>query len=357
MDIRQFHRRLSDASRGLIPDGGGVLCGLSGGADSMALWYGLQAVNEIHDCGWVLRSAHLDHGLRAGSAADAEFVRQAVTEGGGECTVKSVDVATAARTAGETIEAAGRRLRYEFLESTAQAKGGRLVAVGHQSDDQAETVLHHIIRGTGLRGLAGMSPSRPIRRGSDVELVRPLLAFRRSELRAYLDCRGMSYRDDPTNADEGAATRNRIRHQILPLLAQALNPEITTALLRLSGHARRAEEVVAAVGAEALSRTRIRRSDSEVVLSAEAVAGLQHSIRTQVVLLVLRDLDVGLREIGNERIEAAAAVASGDGGRRLIELAGGVTVERRGRELRFRVERSTGSGAASRTAPAEGHCL
>jgi tRNA(Ile)-lysidine synthase len=265
-------------------------------------------------------------------------------------------VAAAAKTAGETLEAAGRRLRYGFLESAARAAGAPVVAVGHQADDQAETVFHHIVRGTGLRGLAGMSPGRPIRQGSEIELVRPLLTFRRAELRAYLAHRSLPYLDDPTNANEEAATRNRIRHEILPLLGRTVNPEITTALLRLSTHARRAEEAIAAVAADALGRARIRRSDSEVVLSAEVVAALPQSIRTQVVLLVLRDLQVGLQAIGHERIEAAAAVASGDGRRRLIELAGGVTVERRGRELRIRAGVGGGSDALSRATPVGDEC-
>ena len=335
MDARLFHERLFDAAGELIPPGSGVVCGVSGGPDSMAMLHGLHAVNGLWDRRWTMHVAHLDHGLRDDSATDAAFVRDSAAALGLDCTVKRADVARAAQGAGETVEETGRRVRYEFLEQLATSIGAGVVAAGHQADDQAETVLHHIARGTGLHGLAGMPRRRAIREGSEVELVRPLLGFRRAELCAYLDQRGHASRHDPTNADADAATRNRIRHQVLPLLEEWVNPEITTALLRLSAQAGRVHEAIRFVAAKALNRAQIRRDEGEVVLSAELVAAWPQAIRTEVVLMVLRRLRVSLKAIGSERIEAAAEAACGDGKRRLIELPGGVIVERRGAELWF----------------------
>lgn len=336
MDPRLFHKRLSDATRDLIPRGSGIVCGVSGGGDSMALLHGLHAVNEIHDRGWALHVAHLDHGLSRGSADHAQFVGRAAAGLGLGCTIETFDVRAAAQAGGETVEEAGRRVRYQFLEKTARSAGAGLVAVGHQADDQAETVLHHIVRGTGLRGLGGMRERRPIHDGSDVALVRPLLGFHRSELRAYLVRRELSCCEDPTNEEEDASMRNRIRRRVMPLLAEAANPEIARALVRLSDHARQMEETLTFFSAEVLNRVRIRQGADEMVLSAETLSGYPKSIRTEVILSVLRGLGVGLKEIGQERIEAVDAALVGNGKRRIVELPGAVTVERRGRELRIR---------------------
>ncbi|MBN2563966.1 MAG: tRNA lysidine(34) synthetase TilS [Phycisphaerae bacterium] len=345
MDARSFQNRLYDAARELIPREAPVVCAVSGGVDSMALLYGLHAVNGNRGCGWLLHVAHLDHGLRDESAADAAFGRKAAAALGLECTARRIDVASAAQAAGETVEQAGRRARYGFLEDVAAAIGASVVATGHQADDQVETVLHHIARGTGLRGLAGMPRRRPIREGSDIELVRPLLGFRRAELLAYLEGHGHAYRLDPTNDDATAATRNMIRHQVLPLLESSVNPEVGAAVLRLSRQARRADEAIRFFAAEALNGAQVHRGRDEIILSTESLATLPEAIRTEVVLMVLRRLGVSLQAVGSERIEAAAEAACGGGERRLVELPGGVTVERRGAELRFR------AGVGSRRTP------
>jgi tRNA(Ile)-lysidine synthase len=119
------------------------------------------------------------------------------------------------------VEAAARAARYEFLQATAERLGARYVATAHTADDQAETVLHHIVRGTGLAGLAGMSRARSL--GAAATLIRPLLSFRRRDVIEYLGALGQSYCEDTTNRDP-AFTRSRIRHELLPLLASGLQP-------------------------------------------------------------------------------------------------------------------------------------
>jgi tRNA(Ile)-lysidine synthase len=343
MDPRRFHKRLFDAAREFIPPKTTVVCAVSGGPDSMALLHGLHALNTLRRRGWRLHVAHLDHALRAESAADAAFVRAAAKSLGPRCTVRRIDVAAKARSAGETVEEAGRRLRYEFLEATARKAGAAVVAVAHHADDQAETVLHRIVRGTGLRGLAGMPQQRPIRAGSAITLVRPLLSFRRADLLAYLDRQRLAYRLDATNEDARSATRNRIRHEIMPLLAGALNPEITTALLRLSEQASRACAAIQTYAADALDRALLPSGRGEIVLDVRSLAGLPPAVRAEVILAALQRLRAGLGELGFERIEAAAALIGGDGRRRLIQLPEGASVERRGVKLLFHV--SAGSRA------------
>ena len=335
MDPRRFHKRLFDAAREFIPPKTTVVCAVSGGPDSMALLHGLHALNTLRRRGWRLHVAHLDHALRAESAADAACVRAAAKSLGLSCTMRRIDVAAKARSAGETVEEAGRRLRYEFLEATARKTGAAVVAVAHHADDQAETVLHHIVRGTGLRGLAGMPRRRPIRESSAIMLIRPLLGFRRTELLTYLDGQELAYRVDATNEDTRSATRNRIRHEIMPLLAGALNPEIIAALLRLSEQAGRACAALQSCAAEAFQRALITAAPNEVVLDALVLAALPEAVRTEVVVTALQRLEIGLQEVGFERIDAIAAAACGDGRARMVQLPGGARVHRRGVKLHF----------------------
>ena len=133
------------------------------------------------------------------------------------------------------FEADARRARYAWLAEVARRRGASVVAVGHTRDDQAETILHRILRGTGLRGLAGIPRCRPLADG--VTLVRPLLDVGREELRAYLDGLGQPWREDATNADP-SRTRARLRHDLLPRLAEDFNPDVAEALVRLGALAR-----------------------------------------------------------------------------------------------------------------------
>jgi tRNA(Ile)-lysidine synthase len=197
----------------------GAVLAVSGGADSVAL---LRAAVSLGAGGaGRLTVAHFNHRLRPDADADEQFVVALAAELGLPCEVGRADVAQHAAATGEGLEAAARAIRYEFLRETSERLGARYVATGHTADDQAETVLHRVLRGR----LRLLSPA--------VTLVRPLLDVRRREVLEYLGRLGQAYCVDPTNADR-SLTRNRIRHELLPLLAQQYNPEVTEALLRLS---------------------------------------------------------------------------------------------------------------------------
>ena len=197
----------------LIPPGTGVLCALSGGADSMYLLCRLLEGRVKY--GWTVQAAHLNHGLRDAAGRDEEFVRGWCGRQGVPLSVGRADAAAFAAREGLSIEEAGRVLRYAFLEETARQEGLALVATGHHAGDNAETVLMNLIRGCGLKGLTGI----PERRGN---IVRPMLAVTRREVEAYLGEHSVPHVEDETNADP-AYTRNRVRHQLLPLLEE-LNP-------------------------------------------------------------------------------------------------------------------------------------
>lgn len=185
-------------------------------------------------------AAHVNHGLRGEeSDADEEFVREVCARYDLELIVHRLEQSFA----GAGLEERAREARYELLTQTAEARGARFVVVAHTADDQAETILHHVLRGTGLTGLAGMSKFRSL--SPAVTLVRPLLGVRRQTLRDYLAALGQDFREDSSNADT-LFTRNRLRHELLPHLAEQYNPSVIDALVRLGQLAAESRTIVEA---------------------------------------------------------------------------------------------------------------
>lgn len=214
----------------LVPDAAAMLVAVSGGPDSMALLRGLLEVAESR--GHTIMAAHLDHQLRGEqSAADAAWVARQCERLRVPVEVGTVDVPGLASAEGRGIEETARQARYTFLEQAAGRAGCSHIAVAHTADDQAETILHHVIRGTGLAGLRGIPRSRVL--DSGVTLIRPLLGVPRDEVRAYLGAIGQESLTDDSN-DDPRFTRNRIRQTLLPLLRAEFNPNIDEALRRLS---------------------------------------------------------------------------------------------------------------------------
>jgi tRNA(Ile)-lysidine synthase len=213
--------------RDLFPAGARVLLALSGGADSTALAVLLHETREALGLA-ELAVAHLDHGLRPESAAEAERVsRWARDTLGLEAVVERREVV---REAGESPEEAARRVRYRFLADAAGSVTATHVVTAHHADDQAETVLLRMLRGTGATGLRGISERRPF--ADKAELVRPLLPFRRSSLVAFLRDRGATWIEDPTNVDGNE--RARLRNFALPALREASGRDPIPLLARLA---------------------------------------------------------------------------------------------------------------------------
>ena len=227
----------------LVPPGGRLLVALSGGADSMALAAILvEAANNgpLAVAGLV----HVNHQLRgAASDGDEQFCREVAQALRVPITVERAAVAALARTDRVSIEDAGHRARYAIFDRVVTAQGADAIATGHTRDDVAETVLLRLVRGAGPGGLAGVRP----RAG---RVVRPLLDVSRQELRDYLSARGLSFREDETNRDV-RMTRNRVRHRLLPLLAEEFSPAIVDVLARDAAIARADAEWIDAVANEA----------------------------------------------------------------------------------------------------------
>jgi len=241
--------------------GAGVVA-VSGGADSVAL---LRALADSPN-GRALTIAHLNHRLRGpDSDADADFVSR-LCPNLPHC-LQSLSVADIAAGAGDNLEAVARRLRYEFLARVARQSGATWVATAHSRDDQAETVLHRLIRGSGLRGLRGIAESRMLVPG--IHLIRPMLTLLREDVIAYLREIDQPWREDATNLDT-RFTRNRIRHELLPLL-RTFNPAIVETLSRTAAQAdeiyTRIEEEVAAL----LDQAEFARAGRVVILDCARI--------------------------------------------------------------------------------------
>ncbi|MCE5200942.1 MAG: tRNA lysidine(34) synthetase TilS [Synergistaceae bacterium] len=202
-------------------DSAGLVAALSGGGDSVAL---LWLLHKFYP-GRIV-AAHLDHCTRDGAShEDAAFALELCRGWGIECRVKTVEV-SAGRLTGESFEMAGRRVRYEHFNETAEAEGLPFIAVGHSADDLIETQLMNLFRGTGLAGLRGI----PEVRGN---IVRPIIGFRREELRSLLRGNGIPWREDASNADR-TYTRNRVREELIPWIKNNLNPNFESSMTGLA---------------------------------------------------------------------------------------------------------------------------
>lgn len=260
MGREPFVEALHSALRALNVASARLLVAVSGGADSVALLRGLHELARPLDLHLMI--AHYQHGLRDAAEADGKFV-QALGE------VLQIPVVLGRADTAEVpltgIEAWARNVRYQFLQTTAEQHASPIVMTAHTADDQVETVLHHLFRGTGLSGLAGIPRERPL--GERVRLMRPLANVWRAEIEAYLTSVGQSYCIDETNTDP-QFRRNWLRHQLLPLIRTAY-PDAPAAIWRLSQHAEAATETLDTLADDWLKRSLLEATEEWVTLDPQ----------------------------------------------------------------------------------------
>jgi tRNA(Ile)-lysidine synthetase-like protein len=309
-----------------------VVVAVSGGPDSLALLHALHTLRRQLRVD--LHVAHLDHGLRGAEAqADAQFVAECAEAWGLPCTVEAVDVAALARAWQMNQYAAGRAARYALLARVAHMIGAQAVAVAHTADDQAETVLMHLLRGAGTDGLAGMRPqvawpiwraalgplAPPEEADAQPRLIRPLLAITRAAVEAHCATHGLAARRDPSNADT-THTRSSVRHTLLPQLIE-YNRNIVASLCRTAEVLAEEQDLVAAL----LGQSWPALADvSEGAVSFSLAAWRAVHPAVQSAALRRAYLIVGGDDtLGRDDIERARAVV-GRGRGKLVELPGGV---------------------------------
>ncbi len=277
--IDRIRRRLARwRSRGLADT---WVAAVSGGGDSVGL---LRLLHQLGpSAGLRLSVAHLDHGVRGEAAReDAAFVAGLADSLGLPC-----DLGHWKPTRPGHFESDARDARYDWLYKVARSRGAGVVAVGHTRDDQAETILHRILRGTGPRGLAGIPRRRPLDDDPAIQLVRPLLDVSRASIREYLQELGQPCREDASNTDL-TRTRARIRHDLLPKLAAEYNPKVVEALVRLGELAASSRRAIEADVRELSKSSIITRSPDSVVLKHGYLRSLPAFLRAEVLHAVWR---------------------------------------------------------------------
>ena len=332
----------------LLSPGDVVVVGVSGGPDSLCLLHILCRLSNHHvpagttkdenvgqdgippyagihfrsrDYDLALHVAHLHHGLRGAEAdADAEFVRSLAADWNLPCTIEGADVPALAREYRLAVEEAARRARYSFLSQVARAVGTRTIAVGHNADDQAETVLMHWLRGSGLAGLHGMLPLTPLgdyrlldetpmaqSPNPSLRLIRPLLEITRADIKAYCELYGLEPRFDRSNLDT-TYFRNWLRHKVIPLLARH-NPNVREVIRRSARVIADDHALLRSLLEDCWPRVVMDETDRGIVFDLAAWRALPTSLQRSTLRKAIHRLRRSLRNINFVHVENALLVA------------------------------------------------
>jgi tRNA(Ile)-lysidine synthase len=320
MDLLDAVRRVI-LGHSMLEDGDTVVLGVSGGPDSLCLAHALLSLRG--ELGVTLHLAHLDHGIRGDeSQADAAFIVELARQWGLPATVESGNVPHYATVHRLAIEEAARRARYLFLGRVAQKIGATCVAVGHNADDQVETVLMHLMRGSGLGGLRGMLyvqllGAEPWWSGPTLKLIRPLLDVPRQEIESYCQDHGLRPRFDRSNLDL-TYHRNRVRHELIPHL-ESFNPRVREVLRRSAQVIADDYDYLRLQGLDTWSKL-ARESEEEVTFPLHPWSQLHPSLQRQLLREAIHRLRRSLRDITWTHVEQARV------GLHRIESGGQITL-------------------------------
>ena len=295
----------TEAILGQLPAGGHILCAVSGGRDSMCLLHYLVERGDLS-----VTAAHFDHHLRPTSGRDAAFVRDWCRTHGIPFLLGEGDVAALAAEEGLSWEEAARKARYAFLERAAREGGFAAVCTAHHARDNAETILLNLIRGTGSAGLRGMREARPLGTGPDAPvLLRPFLHWAPEELARYAEDHAIPHVEDESNGSDGPA-RNRLRHQVLPVL-ESINPQAVGNILRAAETLRREDEALDALARELLAKN-VSEADGELSLDARVLREVPEAVGERAALLLLERAAGRRQDLG--AAHAAALLGLPEGG-------------------------------------------
>lgn len=294
----------------LIDAGDHIILGVSGGPDSMALLHIMVALSgPMH---FRITVAHVNHGLRPEADEEEVFIAAVCRVMGVECFTRRVMVDELARTRKSGLEETGRLVRYDFFEAVRQDQGGQRIATAHHSDDAAESVLLHLLRGSGIKGLRGIMPIN----GS---VIRPLLGVSKDEISAYIAKNQIPHRCDPTNQDQ-YYLRNRIRHKLMPLLKQEFNPRIVDKLNQLGAIARDENQVMEEQTKE-LWRSIVLQDDiTTVILDNQGLSLVPRAFRRRIVQKALFRIAVAEWSMGDVEMVLEFSAREQGGSARALHL-------------------------------------
>jgi tRNA(Ile)-lysidine synthase len=345
MRVNQFSRMLLAEWRKLkLPTAGEtIVVAVSGGADSTALLLALEELKRHNKLYIGIVVAHLDHGLRESSHKDAKWVSELAQNFGFRSVIGRSKVVEEARASRDNLEQAAREARYAFLQRTAKRLSAKHVLTGHTMDDQAETVLMRLMRGSAGVGLGGMEAQRTLAKNSSIKLVRPLLWARRIDTEDYCRLRKTKFLSDEMNDDLSFA-RVKVRKQLLPLM-QSFNNRVVEAISRTASQLREDGAVLLNDSDALLQRAAVSSDGSGAtgatkppVLDVKVLANAPPALRRRALRKWLSEARGGTRRLEMVHLLAVENLLEGNVGGRVAELPSGGKVTRRRNRLEFETE-------------------
>ena len=278
----------------MIKSGEKVVVAVSGGPDSIALLNTLINLKEKLQCELVV--AHVNHMIRAVADSETEYVKEFCKSKGIECFVKKIDVISLANEQKIGTEEAGRNVRYEFFDEVFNKVNADKIAIAHNANDNAETVLMNVLRGTGISGLKGIEPVR------DNKFIRPLIETERADIEKYCEEMELNPKFDESNKDN-TYTRNKIRNVLIPFLKEEFNPSVVEGLNRLSSLASQENKYIEEIVNKEYANILVSTDSREIVLKLKEFNALDEFIKGRIILLCVFNLFGSTKGIEKKHIE------------------------------------------------------
>lgn len=323
--VRQTIREFS-----MLMPGESVLVGVSGGPDSICLFHILSAMAS--EMRLKLGIAHFNHCLRSEDGdCDEAFVRNMAERQNAAFFSKKEDVGKASQTEACSIEEAGRNRRHRFFQETAASHGFARIALGHNQGDNAEQVLMSVLRGSGPAGLGGIPPVRD-------RIIRPLIRVKRGEIADYLQRNRIQFRNDPSNTDP-SFLRNRIRHQLIPLLEECYNPSIADGLSRMADIFFTERQWTDLLTEDALAEAEISWSATKHLLSVHVLRGFHPALTRRVLRTCIAGIKGDLRGISHAHITSVAELLKKPKDPAYVHLPGRIRITKEGAYMSVIIEK------------------
>lgn len=280
----------------LIQDGDKIVLGVSGGPDSMCMLDMMRELKEEKNINFEIYVAHVNHMIREEAIDDEKYVQNYCLKHNIEFFVKRADVQKIANDKKIGTEEAGRKVRYDFFEEVLQKTGSNKIAIAHNKNDKIETIIMHLLRGSGLSGLKGIEPIR------DNKYIRPLIECERQEIEQYCENRKLQPRIDKTNF-ENEYTRNKIRNIVIPYIKKEFNPNIIQTLSRLSEVATDESNYIDLQTQKIYNKLLIEKKDKQIILKLNEFNQQENVIQKRLVLKTIKELNGSTDRIEKVHIE------------------------------------------------------
>ena len=295
----------------LIEDGDKIVLGVSGGPDSISMLNILKEIKDEQIIKFEIYVAHINHMIREEAIDDEKYVENYCNKNNIKCHIKRIDVVKIANDKKIGTEEAGRKARYEFFEEILKRTNSNKIAIAHNINDKIETIIMHLLRGSGLSGLKGIEPIR------DNKFIRPLIECERSEIEQYCEKYELNPRIDKTNF-ENEYTRNKIRNIVIPYIKQEFNPNIVQTLSRLSDVAIEEIKYISKQTQKIYQQILIEKEDRQIILNLKKFNEQEKIIKSQLILLTTKQLLGSTQGIEKIHIEDIIKLCSNNVGNKYL---------------------------------------